>query len=222
MPRIHPAGWQHIPAAGAAARKLETLATLSRTLSSTCVIHHGIHWTHPEQAQPLFETLDFIVIGPAGRVLLIEQAEGLLEETPHGLTRRHLRTRRYLHSHLARTADSLRRRLGEILDTPPPIGVLLYCPDHQVRDLASAGLDAAAIVDASRRDQLSEAITAFVLEGDPDPAKVARIERYLADVLELVPEVTAMVGQAEALYTRLSGGLADWARRFELQPHRRA
>jgi hypothetical protein len=35
-----------------------------------------------------------------------------------------------------------------------------------------------------------------------------------------VPEVGAIVGQAQAMYTRLAGGLAEWARRIEMEPFR--
>jgi pantothenate kinase-related protein Tda10 len=48
----------------------------------------------------------------------------------------------------------------------------------------------------------------------------ARVHRFLGDVLQLVPEVHAVVGEAHAIYTRLSGGLAEWARRIECSPFR--
>jgi hypothetical protein len=49
----------------------------------------------------------------------------------------------------------------------------------------------------------------------------AKVERFLGDVLQLVPEVHAVVGEAHAIYTRLSGGLAEWARRIECSPRLR-
>ena len=38
--------------------------------------------------------------------------------------------------------------------------------------------------------------------------------------MRLVPDTSARVDEAATLYTRLSEGLAEWARRIECQPHR--
>ena len=48
----------------------------------------------------------------------------------------------------------------------------------------------------------------------------ARIHHFLADELALTPDTNALVGQADMLVTRLSGGLATWARRLEFEPFR--
>jgi hypothetical protein len=64
-----------------------------------------------------------------------------------------------------------------------------------------------------------------VIEGilvveDPIQASLIEVERFFRDMLRLVPDVSAIQGASDALYTRLSGGLADWARKLSFSPFR--
>lgn len=221
MPRIHPEGWRQIPASGALARKLDTLAELDEGLPGDFAVFHGIHWTRAEHEHLLFGTVDFVVRGPSGRVLLIQQVAGFLDETPEGLVKRHIRSRHNISVELARTAEHMRQRLKPALDgLEPALDLLLYCPDFSVRDPGSAGLDPTRIVDAARREHLIAIVRSLLGDDEPDAAIVARLDRFFADELELAPDPSALVGQATTLYTRLAGGLAEWGRRIEMQPHR--
>src|SRR5690606_32052800 len=97
---------------------------------------------------------------------------------------------------------------------------LLYCPDYTVREPGTAGIDPARVVDARRKSELLPIVRALLpATGEVLPAK-ARVHRLLGEMLELVPEVNTILGEAGALSTRLSGGLAHWARRIECEPFR--
>lgn len=221
MARIHPEGWHRIPASGALAREIETLAHLAAQLPDDHAVYHGVHWTRINRDHALFGEIDFIVVGPTGRLLLIEQKSGFLDETADGLVKSYSKTRKNVTAQLARAADNLRTRLTTFLGGhKPALEVLLYCPDYTVRQPGSAGIDPARIIDATRRDQLGTIVKSLLREGNPDRIVLDGIHRFLADELQLVPEVNAIVGQAEAMYTRLAGGLAEWARRIEMSPFR--
>lgn len=221
MARIHPEGWQRIPASGALARELETLATLAEGLPDDHAVYHGIHWTRVNRDHALFGEIDFVVVGPSGRVLLIEQKSGFLDETQDGLVKTYAKARKNVSVQMARSADHLRERLGVFLKGHKArIDALLYCPDYAVRQPGSAGIDPARIVDASRRQHLVAIVESLLRDDVRDRVVLDNIHRFLTDELELVPEVNAIVGQAEALYTRLAGGLAEWARRIEMEPFR--
>lgn len=221
MARIHPEGWQRIPASGALARELETLATLAEGLPDDHAVYHGIHWTRVNRDHALFGEIDFVVVGPTGRVLLIEQKSGFLDETQDGLVKTYAKARKNVSVQMARSADHLRERLGVFLKGHKArIDALLYCPDYAVRQPGSAGIDPARIVDASRRQHLVAIVESLLRDDVRDRVVLDNIHRFLTDELELVPEVNAIVGQAEALYTRLAGGLAEWARRIEMEPFR--
>ncbi len=223
MARTHPGGWRQLAAEGAHARELKTLAWLAEALSERHAIYHGLHWTRASGPHTVFGEVSFAVLGPSGRILLIEQHSGFIDETAAGLVRRG--GKHNLSLELARSADALRARLRPLLGgREPALDVLLYCPDHLVRQPGTAGLDPERIVDAGRRGQLADIVSALSSE-QPDDVPASRAEmqalhRFLADLLQLVPDVQACVGAADELTTRLSGGLAEWARRITMNPFR--
>jgi hypothetical protein len=96
---------------------------------------------------------------------------------------------------------------------------LFYCPDYQVRSLQTAGIEAQRIVDSSRRDFLAKTIQNIQPPGETH-LKAQRVHRFLRDELQLESDVSALVGQARNMVTRISGGLAHWARRLEFAPYR--
>lgn len=222
MAKVFPDGWRELEATGAAARELQTLGQLAAGLADAYTVYHGVHWTRIERGNyAIVGEIDFAIVGPTGKLLLIEQKTGLLTETGTGLVKKYADKDKDVAFQMTRTAEALRERLlkacgGEqvFLDT------LLYCPDYTVREPGTAGIAPERIVDATRKDQLLAIIRAILPEsGEVLPAK-PKIHRFLSDILALVPEVHAIVGEAGALSTRLSGGLAHWARRIECEPFR--
>ncbi|MBR0567687.1 ATP-binding domain-containing protein [Azoarcus sp. L1K30] len=226
MAHIHPEGWRHLPTSGAKGREIATLALLAEGLGDDFSVYHGLHWTRADGPHAVFGEIGFVVLGPGGRIVLIEQQSGFLDESAAGLLRPGKRRNRDISLDLARTADALRARLRPLLDgAEPRLDCLLYCPDYTVRQPGTAGLDPARIVDAPRRARLLDIVRALCGpeaddSGAGDSAQRPALHRFFSDLLELVPDVQALAGQAVALTTRLSGGLAEWARRIRLDPHR--
>jgi hypothetical protein len=222
MAKVFPDGWRELAATGSAGRELQTLGRLAAGLDDGYRVYHGVHWTRIERGNfAIVGEIDFAVVGPTGKVLLIEQKTGLLTETALGLTKKYADREKAVPSQMARSADALRNRLRAFCKGEQTlVDSLLYCPDYTVKQPGTAGIDPARIVDATRKDHLIQVIQSILPRaGEVLPAK-ERIERFLGDILELVPEVHAVVGEAGALYTRLSGGLAQWARRIEFEPFR--
>lgn len=227
MARIHPHGWRELLAHAdpselppSRRRRLETLARLAGgELDDRFAIYHGVHWARIDEGGAVFEDIDFIVVGPGGRVLLIEQAPGFLDERPDGLVRRggrEVTVATRLGEARARFEGRLRRALGG--GATPSVEVLFHCPDYTVRDGGTAGLPPERIVDAARRDALPARVRELVDGGGA--ADRAKLHRFLLDLLGLVPDAGAVIGDADALATRLSGGLAEWARRIDCAPFR--
>ena len=207
---------------GAAAREIETLSYLEKALADTPYsIYHGVHWTNVEKGFSAYGEIDFILVAPSGRVLLIEQKSGFLTETAEGLVKNYRGKARHIRTQILRTIDGLSKRFGGALDIALDIDYLLYCPDYQVRDPHLAGIDPLHIVDADAKDKLAPLIRQLLpLDGAEAGPQFEKVTRFLGDTLSLRPDPSAMIGCATRMVTRLSGGLATWARRLEFSPYR--
>ena len=221
MARIVPHGWREASATGAAAREIETLARLADGLPDDYTVYHGVHWTRLESGVSVYGDIDFVVVAPSGRTLLIEQKSGFLQEAEDGLTKVVGGRSRNVVVQLAAQAHAVQARFAADHEGAAlPVEILLFCPDYRVRQASVAGIEPSRIVDASRRSQLAAVIREALPLSEPSSALAAKVHRFFRDVLELAPEVGALAHQVETLYTRLSGGLAEWGRRLEFSPFR--
>ncbi len=221
MARILPDGWQSLHLAGGLQREVETLHELATALSDAYTIYHSVHWTRLKNDSSVFGELDFVVVAPSGRVLVIEQKSGLLHETEDGLAKVYAGGQKSVAIQLARSVSALQNRLS-IAFGPHGYRVeeLLYCPDYVVSRPDIAGVNASRIVDASRRDALAETIARILPLDEDKLACHDRIHAFLADILSLAPDAGAMAGSVSKLVTRVSGGLATWARSIHFRPFR--
>ncbi|MDQ7990098.1 MAG: ATP-binding domain-containing protein [Candidatus Dactylopiibacterium sp.] len=224
MARIFPEGWQNLRSLPdlptGMRRELETLQTLADGLPDDYAIFHAVHWTTLQNAAPLHGEIDFALVNRAGAVLLIEQKSGFLSETPDGLASRHGDAVELVSARVSRSQHAILGKLQRQLKrTDIAVDTLFYCPDYHVRDLQSAGLVPERIVDASRRAHFVAIVQAILPPGEPD-GLAAAVERFMSDTLQLKPDVSALMGQARALATRVAGGLAHWGRQLEFHPHR--
>ncbi|GAB4483073.1 MAG: ATP-dependent helicase [Burkholderiaceae bacterium] len=221
MAKVIPSGWRELEVAGAALREIETLAVLEAGLSDDLTVFHGVHWTRIDRGRAAFGEIDFVIVSPGARVLLVEQKSGFLSETPEGLVKKYEGRDKLVASQLARTLQTLRRRLAPIVRSEPlAIDYLLYCPDYTVRHKGTAGIPPERIVDAPLRGELCRRIAAALPDEPARDALAQHLRRFFADELQLVPDVSALVGRAEQLVTRLAGGLAHWAQQLDFDPFR--
>jgi hypothetical protein len=191
MARVIPGGWRELQAIGAAQRELETLAFLAEGLPDDYVVYHGVHWTRVNHGYAMFGEIDFAILAPSGRLLLIEQKSGFLKETPEGLVKPYGVKDKRIQAQIGRTTDAVQKRFsaayrGEKLK----LDVVLYCPDYTVKQPAIAGLDPARIIDAPKRDQLPALIRSILPLAEPrsevpdfsGPDAYARLEQRFAEI----------------------------------------
>jgi hypothetical protein len=216
MAYIHPSGWSEMSVTGLAARELDTLNYLDDALKDAPYsIYHGVHWTNVEKGFSAYGEIDFIIVAPNGRVLLIEQKSGFLTETEDGLHKSFRGKPTKVRTQITRTIDALAKRFEGDLS----IDYLLFCPDYIVRDPHLAGIEPSHIIDATEKDQLAAKVRALLPITDTTE-QFEKVARFLGDTLSLRPDPSSMIGSADKLVTRLSGGLATWARRLEFEPYR--
>jgi len=220
MAQIIPDGWREIAVTGAAQREIETLAVLADALPESYTVYHAVHWSNIEHHYCIFGEIDFAVVNRAGDLLLIEQKSGFLDETPEGLVKQYPGKSKSVPLQISRMVGALRNKLASRADIPSiHVDALLYCPDYKVRDPLTAGLNPERIVDNSRRDQLAQLICKILPERE-EGAATPKVHRFLRDQIQLESDVSALMGRARSLVTRISGGLAHWARQLEYAPFR--
>lgn len=221
MARIYPDGWAALAngATPALVRQLDTIRLLGEALGEDWALFHGVQWQHQAEGQALFGAVDFALVAPSGACVLIEQRTGFLRESPQGLLRGSGAQAVNVTHQLGRTIATIREKLKRVLDEALVSG-LLYLPDYRVQQAQTAGLDPACIVDAAQRDQLLARLRALDAGRPAQAQRHAAVCAFLADELALVPDVGAAADASRALYSRLSGGLTEWARKLEMAPHR--
>ena len=221
MAVVHPSGWREMQAIGSAQREIETLAVLAEQLPDNFTVFHGVHWTRVQNGFSAYGEVDFVVVAPNGRVLLIEQKSGFLLETDGGLVKSYGEQKKVVASQIARSVEALQARyaIGK-LKHRMTLDFILYCPDHKVVHPHIAGLDPRLIVDAHRRNQLADIIQSVLKAGEDDATEKQAVCRFFEGVLELTPEIGAISSDVERIYSRVSGGLATWARQIEMSPFR--
>jgi hypothetical protein len=222
MARTEPDGWEALEQGGASPLELSTLRRLAAELPDDYVVYHGIHWTRADHGYSAYGEIDFMVVGPQGQVVVIEQKNGALEETPEGLVKVYPTKRKNVSMQVQRSIDSLQFRFkqahpGQRL----ALDYLVYCPDYKVQRAAIVGIAPERILDATNADGITARIVAIVQSTRPvHQVTGERVRSFLSDELELAPDTTALVGLARTYVTRVSGGLTTWARRLEFAPFR--
>jgi hypothetical protein len=220
MARIVPDGWRELAVTGAAQREIETLALLAAALPDGYTVFHAVHWTNLKHGYAVFGEADFVIVNRAGDLLVVEQKSGFLGETPAGLVKVYAGKTKSVAAQMARTRDALLAKLRARPNCRDAhVDTLLYCPDHRVKFPATAGLNPERIVDADRRDRLVPIVQSILAAGDDAP-RAREVHRFLRDIVQLETDVSALLGQARALVTRVAGGLAHWARQLDIEPYR--
>lgn len=221
MARIVPTDWRALEASGAAQREIETLALLETGLPGELTVFHGVHWTRVDRGTAAFGEIDFVVVAPSARILLIEQKSGFLTETADGLVKKYSGKEKLVALQLDRTLEALRARLAPVVQGEAvAIDYLLYCPDYTVKQVGTAGLPPERIVDERGRGRLCARIVDALPAEPPRELLAHKLRRFFENELQLVPDVSALLGRADQMVTRLSGGLATWARRLQFEPFR--
>ncbi len=209
--------------AGGRAAEVETVRLLESKLGDAYTIFHGVHWSRPRGDRSSFGEIDLVVVNRDGRVLVIEQKSGAIEETDRGLFKAYDGKPKPISVQLHRNVDALRDkfrsanpRLGDL-----DLDYLVYCPDHELVRVNAAGLDESRIVDAGQAKWLPEKVEAVLRPGTgADEARWERVAEFFRQHFLVVPDIHAHVEAQQRAYTRFTGELADLLDGLEMEPFR--
>ena len=222
MAEVLPSHWEELRLAGASAAEMATLEILATGLDERFTIVHGVHWTGGKPQRTVFGEVDFCVLGPTGKLLVIEQKNGALLEKDGGLFKAYSTKEKNVGSQIHRSLDGIRTKFQRAHPgTPLILDYLLYCPEHRVQKLDAVGLDRDHIVDATRFRDLPR-IVAQLADADAPRDDIRRdtVRSFLLDTWQLFPDVNAFMDIASKSYSQLSGGLTTWVQRLHLSPFR--
>jgi hypothetical protein len=222
MAKVFPSGWREVNPLADIGRELETLELLGSSLDDSYTVYHGVHWTNVESKNyAIYGEIDFAVVSPSGKILLIEQKTGYLDETDDGLEKKYSEKSKNVPFQIARNAHGFQHRLKQALKGNAVfVDSILYCPDYKIKKLGSAGIDPQRIVDSTRKNQLVQIIQTIIPAEEKNAPVQELLHQFLSDLLEIVPDVNAVIGQTDKMYTRVSGGLSEWAQKIDFTPFR--
>ena len=161
MAQIFPSDIEAARVSGESDDELETLITLRDALPDDYGVYHSVHWSAVRPKYTDFGEINFVIVNRAGRVLVIEQKNGPLVETPQGLEKHYYGEKKKLvYTQIQRNLGNLRKKFQKTNPQFPSLDVdyLIYCPDHRIVDTTSAGVDRPRTVDASAKANLATRI----------------------------------------------------------------
>ena len=158
-----------------------------------------------------------------GKVLVIEQKNGMLEETHEGLVKSYGLAKKVVGKQVQRNISSIRDKFskqhpgGEKLH----IDYLIYCPDYKVININAAGIDRERVVDGNSKAGLSDYIKRLLdVKSDASPESVRELHEFFLSSLRIVPDVASYKSSQERVYRQLLSGLSDVIDNLEFEPFR--
>ncbi|MDE0154787.1 MAG: ATP-binding domain-containing protein [Gammaproteobacteria bacterium] len=223
MAKTYPSDLPGLNAPNIKSPELDTLRKLQAELPAEYSVFHSVHWSRADEKNTAYGEIDFIIMNNTGKVLVIEQKNGMLEETPNGLVKSYGLTKKVV-------GDQVQRNIGYIRDKFSKqhpgggklhIDYLIYCPDYKVININAAGIDRERVVDGKSKASLSDYIKRLLdAKSDASPESVRELHEFFLSSLRIVPDVASYKSSQEQVYRRLLSGLSDVIDNLEFEPFR--
>ena len=223
MAKIYPSDLPALDSPDNKSAELDTLKKLQAELPSDYSVFHSVHWSRANEKNTAYGEIDFIIMNNTGKVLMIEQKNGMLEETPDGLVKSYGLTKKVVGDQIQRNISNIRDKFskqhpgGEKLH----IDYLIYCPDYKVININAAGIDRERVVDGNSKAGLSDYIKRLLdVKSDASPESVRELHEFFLSSLRIVPDVASYKSSQERVYRQLLSGLSDVIDNLEFEPFR--
>ena len=223
MAKIYPSGLPGVDTYEIKSAELDTLRILQVELPKDYSVFHSVHWSRAYEKNTEYGEIDFIVMNDTGKVLVIEQKNGMLGETPDGLVKSYGLARKNVKSQIQRNIDNIRDKFnkqqpgGEKLY----IDYLIYCPDYKVININAAGIDRERVVDGNSKARFCDCIKRLLdVETDASSELIDELRGFFLSSLRIVPDVASYKSSQEKVYRHLLSGLSDIIDNLEFEPFR--
>ncbi|NGZ27978.1 MAG: ATP-binding domain-containing protein [Magnetococcales bacterium] len=200
-----------------------TLRYLKERLPSDYYVFHSVHWTRDHYKSTMFGELDFVIIGPREVVLIIEQKNGSLHEMDGGLYKDYASGSKDVVQQIHRSLNNVREKYKSIHGAKDRLNIdyLLYCPDYNIKNLNSVGIDASHIVDASNSRQIEKQIVELMSQYPKQShGWMDRVMAFFKQSFSIVPDIHSHIHFQEKEFIRLSSGLHQVIQNLQMGPFR--
>lgn len=213
MARIHPSFPLKAPTSAGDYRERDILRQLQDGLPDSFDIFHNLGWSAMQGGQQGFGEYDLLIVGPGGAILILEIKAGSISTTDTGLSKTYGGKDKDIGQQMRRQHASLRQRMDEGALPQAHIGALLVLPDMQMHsDIVAYPRE--RVVDASQIDQLCARVKSSLGTSALATDQRQRILAYLANQMDVLPDVAQHIGQVQHASTQLASGLATWVPRI--------
>ena len=203
--------------------ELSTVEFLAEQLAESCVVFHSVDWLHARRYDVAVGEIDICVVGPAGKVVIIEQKNGPLKHTEEGaLVKLYGNKAKNPNDQIVRARNGLLNAWGKTHKKQLMITPLIYLPDHKIPSDAALAADLACVVDANNKGQLAHIVARYLgPEVAPTEASNKHKESVLSffrNELDLVPCVGALLEHQELHYTKHQNRSANVIKQLSFSP----
>jgi len=191
----------------------QVLQCLEKGLSDEFQIFHGVDWSSVHDGTQWFGELDAVVMAPTGNLVILEVKAGNIEVGETGLHKRYDQRTRNVGGQTRQQHAAIRARLRQAGLDGVYIGHLLVLPDARIAQ-GTVAYPRERIVDATEQDSLCLRVTQAVPFTTSNAVNLVRLQHFLLDHFDLLPDPTARIGQLNEAVRVMSDGLAQWVPRL--------
>ncbi len=204
--------------------EFETLKLLQNGLPDEFSVFHSVHWSNLDGKRLHAREVDFVVVNPVGRSIMIEQKLGPLEETPFGLTKAYSGgDRKSVPEQIHDSRDGFKAQFRKQHGTRPGLSIdyLLYCPDYRVKKLNASGLDPNSIIDRTQKGALCKIIRQRLSCERKEASDAGKkVIGFFRQEFRVSPDVGAFAEAQQARFTRLVRGPIEFLDDLTMEPYR--
>lgn len=220
MARIIPPDYNTPGQVGLQESERQTLEHLAEALPDSYTVFSNVLWSRSHAHNTRFGEIDFVVVSPAGQLVVIEQKSGGLMVRDGQIIKRYGMVEKNAGQQLMRSIAALKDVWQkQHQGTTVALDYLLYLPDYQLRHAEGLQLDVNRIVHAGAGVSLAQAIERLCGDRPDNPVQVAAQHDFLTGVLELELDIGHLQTHQERLYRRHEESLLAWVKRLHFTPY---
>lgn len=199
--------------------EMATMEQLKTGLSDAYTIIHSARWIKRREGErSQHGEVDFVVVGPQGNVVLIEQKNGLLREVDGQLIKQYS-------SGSVSPVDQISRSYGKLLgiwQKGENAGVLqmeslVYLPDFEVQRSQSTAIEL-TLIDAKSKGELAQRIALLLEPAHAQCAQASRVIHFFLSVFDYSLDIGALLAGREQRYRWRQQRYSEVLRQMNFQP----